>query len=281
MLSEPSGRTRVAAVIGDPVHHSLSPAIHNAAFAERGLDWLYVALPVGAGHGADAVEAMKTLHLAGLSVTMPHKAAVLGAVDRVTEEAAVLGAANCLAWEGDRVVAHNTDGPGFLDSLRAVGFEPAGRSAVVLGAGGAARAVVHALGRAGAGSVRIVNRTLDRAVDAAALAPTASVGSPEDAAEADLVVNATPVGMGRPGGDAAARPLPAGVLSSGQTVVDLVYDPVRTALLAEAAAVGAVCVDGVGMLVHQAAHAFGHWTGLEAPVEVMRRAAERVVAARG
>lgn len=276
MSHAPTGATRVAAVIGDPVRHSLSPAIHNAAFAATGLDWVYVAFPVAAGAAADAVAAMRTLDLGGLSVTMPHKADVARHLDRLHPDAAALGAVNCVAREGDELVGHTTDGDGFVDALRAdPGIDPSGSRAVVLGAGGAARAVVLALLRAGAAEVVVVNRSPDPAARAAALAgPRGRVGEPAEVAGADLVVNATPVGMlgGPPGVPAGAEHVRA-----GQVVADLVYHPRRTALLDLAAARGATPVDGVGMLVHQAARAFTLWTGTAAPVDVMTAAVARAV----
>lgn len=274
-----TGRTRLAAVIGDPVRHSLSPIIHNTAFAAVGLDWVFVALPVAAGHGREAVRAMRALDIGGLSVTMPHKADVLTGVDRVSDTAATLGAANCLAWSGAQLIADNTDGRGFVDHLRLdAGVDPSGRSVVVFGAGGAGRAVVHALAEAGAADIVVVNRNADRAAAAAALAPAvARVGAVDEAADADIVVNATSVGMGRPPDDPAASVVPPGSLGPGQTVVDLVYQPVRTALLAEAEARGAQPVDGTGMLVRQAAHAFTSWTGHPAPVGAMRTAAREAI----
>lgn len=278
-----SGGTRLAAVIGDPVRHSLSPTIHNAAFAELGLDWVYLALPVVAGAGRDAVDAMRTLALGGLSVTMPHKADVLAGVDRVSAAAAELGAANCLAWSDSEVVAHNTDGQGFVDSLHVdAGVDPAGRAAVVLGAGGAARAVVRALASAGAAEVVVVNRTRAHADATVALAPTvARVGEVGDVTTAEIVVNATSVGMGLPADDPDGSPVPPGALQAGQTVIDLVYQPVRTGLLAAAEGCGAQAVDGIGMLVHQAGHAFTLWTGLPAPLDAMRVAAREAIALTG
>lgn len=274
-----SGETRLAAVIGDPVRHSLSPTIHNAAFAEAGLDWVYLALPVVAGAGRHAVTAMRTLGLAGLSVTMPHKADVLAGADRVSDTAAALGAANCLAWSGSDLVAHNTDGQGFVDSLRLdAGVDPSGRAVVVLGGGGAARAVVHALGAAGAADIVVVNRTRERADATVALAPmVARVGEPRDVTAADVVVNATSVGMGRHIDDPNGLPVPPGSLRAEQTVVDLVYEPVRTGLLAAAEGCGARAVDGVGMLVHQAGHAFTLWTGRPAPLDAMATAAREAI----
>jgi shikimate dehydrogenase len=264
------GTTRVVAIIGSPVRHSLSPAIHNAAFRALDLDWVYVALEVDPREGEEAVAAMRILGLAGLSVTMPHKETVVAAVDRVTPVVAELGAANTIYWDGDAVVADNTDGPGFLDALRIdEGFDPRGCHCVVIGAGGAARALVLALAGAEAGAITIVNRTRSRAETAAALAPgVASVGSDADVRDVDLVVNATPLGM------AGEGPVVAGeFLHAGQLVIDLVYHPPVTPLVAVARDRGAAAVNGVGMLIHQAAHQFRRWTGEEPPLEVMSAAA--------
>jgi shikimate dehydrogenase len=269
----PDGRTEVVAVIGSPVRHSLSPAIHNAALAAAGLDWAYVAFEVDEDSVPAALQGMRGLGLRGLSVTMPLKGAVARAVDRVTPAAADLQAANTVAVTPDGLLGDNTDGDGFVDAVRRAGWEPAGRACVVIGAGGAARAVVRALGAAGAGEIVVVNRTPDRAAAAAALGgPAGRTGSMADVRGADLVVNATPVGMdGTPGaGGVAVDP---GVLHRGQLVADLVYHPLRTPLLAAAAAAGADTADGVGMLVHQAARQFTLWTGLPAPVEAMANAA--------
>ena len=265
-----SGGTRLAAVIGHPVRHSFSPAIHNAAFVALGLDWAYLAFDVAPGGAGAAIEAMRTLGLGGMSVTMPHKDDVAAAVDRLDPAAARLGAVNCVAWDGDVLVGHNTDGGGFVASLTGdVAFDPVGRSCAVFGAGGAARAVVAALGDAGAAEVVVVNRTTRKAEAAAALAGSAGrVGTASDLRAADLVVNATSIGM--TGND--GLPFDVGLLRSGQVVADLVVFPLRTALLVEAEARGAVPLGGLGMLVHQAADAFALWTGRAAPVDVMRAA---------
>lgn len=280
----PTGATRVAAVIGDPVRHSLSPVIHNAALRALDLDWVYVALPVAEGDGAVAVAAVRTLGLEGLSVTMPHKGAVLEAVDRCSPTAARLGAANTVARHGTELHADNTDGRGFLDALRLdEGWEPSGARCAVVGAGGAARAVVLALAEAGASEVVVVNRTPHRGEVAAGLAGAAGrAGSADDLASADLVVNATPLGMRGVATAAAAAPLPvpAGSLRPGQLVVDLVYDPPVTRLLEAARERGAAAVGGIGMLVHQAAHQFRAWTGEDPPLEVMSAAASAALAAR-
>jgi len=277
-----SGASRLAAVIGDPVRHSLSPTLLNAAFAEVGLDWHFVALEVAEGRSDEALDAVRALGLAGLSVTMPHKAAVAAAVDHRTEQAEVLDAVNCVVVEGGRLVGHNTDGDGFLDGLRHdTGFDPAGRSTVVIGAGGAARAVVLALARAGAAEVAVVNRTASRAEVAAGLAgPVGRVVLSDElsdtVAAADLVVNATSVGMT----DDGALPVDPESVAVGTVAVDLIYHPPETAWLAALRGRGIEAHNGLSMLVFQAAHAFRLWTGSEAPVAVMDAAARAVLATR-
>lgn len=270
MTSPPTGSTHLAGVIGWPVRHSRSPAIHNAAYRALGLDWVYVALPVPPGEVPAALGGMRALGIEGLSVTMPHKAAVAAEVDVLAADAAALGAVNSVRRDGDRLVGDNTDGGGFVDSLLDAGVDPAGRRCVVLGAGGAARAVIRALAVAGAAQVTVVNRDPERARTAAQLAgERGATGTTDDLAGADLLVQATPVGMG---GDATLAADPE-VLPDDAVVADLVYHPLVTPLLAAAAGRGLRTVDGLGMLVHQAARQLEAWTGLDAPVEVMREAA--------
>lgn len=275
-----TGATRLAGVIGDPVRHSLSPEIHNAAFRELGLDWVYVALPVPAGGGAAAVEAMRTLGIDGLSVTMPHKADVAGAVDELTPAAQALGVCNCLYRDADggRIIGHSTDGDGFVSAFTGrFDRTPQGLSFLVAGAGGAARSIVEALGRAGAGEIVVANRTVERAASAAALASQATVVSdgPTELAEAagaaDVIVNTTSIGM-EGGPDPTGVPIPVEAIRADHRVVDIVYQPRVTPLLAAAKAVGAETDDGVAMLIGQAALAFELWTGSEAPLEAMTAA---------
>lgn len=269
-----SGTTTVAGVIGSPVRHSRSPAIVNAAFAAAGLDWVFAAFEVPDGAAGDAVDAMRALGLGGLSVTMPHKAAVIPALDRLSPTAAALGAVNCIAREGGELVGHNTDGADLIRSLADAGVDVAGARCAVLGGGGAARSVVLALAESGAAEVAVVNRTPERAEAAVALAGAVGrVGAPDDVAEATIVINATSVGMGAPTGAEGPLPVPAAVIGAHQVVVDLVYLPLVTPLLAAAEARGARTVDGLGMLVHQAAIAVEHWTGVAPDVAVMRAAA--------
>jgi len=259
-------------VIGSPVRHSLSPAIHNAAFAAAGLDWAYLAFEVAADGVGAALGGAKAAGMGGLSVTMPLKEPVAAAVDHLTPVAARLGAVNTVIVGDDGLTGDNTDGQGFVDALAP--WSPAGRRCVVLGAGGAARAVVLALAGAGAADVAVVARSPERAARVTALGGRA--GGWHDLERAELVVNATPVGMD---GTAAAGQLAVdeGLLAPGQVVVDLVYHPPRTPLLAAAARRGATPVDGVGMLVHQAGHAFRAWTGVGPPLAAMEAAARRAL----
>jgi shikimate dehydrogenase len=269
------GSTRLAAVIGSPVRHSRSPALVNAAFASAGLDWAFAAFEVAPGRAVAAIDAMRTLGLGGLSVTMPHKHEVIAGLDRLTPDAAALDAVNCVAWDGADLVGHNTDGWGLVRALATdQGLAVRDLRCTVFGAGGAARSVVRSLGEAGAAEVVVVNRTPERAEAAAALAGAVGrVGGAADVRDADLVINATSVGMGAPAGDRAATVVSGTLLRPGQTVVDLVYQPVETPLLRLASEAGARPVDGLGMLVHQAARAVWLWTGTEPDVTAMAVAA--------
>jgi shikimate dehydrogenase len=270
----------VAAVIGSPIGHSLSPVLFNAAFADRGLDWTYVAFEVAEGRADLALAGMRAFGLGGLSVTMPHKAAVAAGVDVLAPDAEALGAVNCVVPHAGRLLGENTDGPWLLAALAEDGISVEGRRCAVIGAGGAARAVVRSFAGAGAADVLVLNRTAERAAVAAKLAgPVGRVGLPMDVVSADLVVNATSVGMA--GTSMAGHvPLDPALLGPGNVVVDLVYEPGDTPLLQAARRRGATCIGGLGMLVHQAALAFGRWTDVEPPVAVMRAAAEEALARR-
>lgn len=275
-----SGHTHLAIVIGDPVRHSLSPVIHNAAFAARGLDWVFLACEVPEGRVPDALAGAVALGIEGLSVTMPHKAAVAAAVDELSPTARLLGAVNCVARHGDRLVGHSTDGDGFVDALAdEADWAPAGARCAVLGAGGAARAVSLALAEAGAAEVAVVNRTPQNATSAAALAgDRGRVAEPGEIGDFDLVVNATPLGMS--GHSGPQMPVDPALLQPDQLLVDLIYEPAETPLLAAARERGLRAFNGVRMLVHQAARAFELWTGTEAPVEAMVAATTKALARR-
>jgi len=270
-----TGTTRVAAVIGDPVRHSMSPTIHNAAFASCRIDGVYVALPVAAGDAANAIDAMRTFGWFGLSVTMPHKHDIAAACDALTTSASELAAVNCVYWDGATIVGDNTDGQGFVRGLAAdLDIDPSGSRCVVVGAGGAAKAVIRSLATAGADQVIVINRNAERASAAAALAgDRGTVGSPDSLPDADIVINATPVGMAaRDSADADAVPFDPSLLRADAVVADLIYHPAETTLLKQASAHGLRCQNGLPMLVHQAVAQFEHWTGQRAPVDVMEAA---------
>lgn len=260
-----------AGVLGWPLAHTLSPTIHNAAFRRAGIDCVYLAWPVAPDDLGAAVAGLRALGALGANVTMPHKERVAGHLDALSAEAAAVGAVNTIAVAADGLVGHNTDVDGFRAVLESdAGFDARGRSAVVLGAGGAARAVVKALADAGAGDVAVAARDAERAATVAALAGGRAVAWDDAAgaaAAADVVVNATPVG-----GD-GSDPAPGASFRAGQVVVDLVYDPPSTPLVERARAAGADAWGGLGMLVHQAAASFRIWTGREPPVEAMSAAA--------
>ena len=276
--------TRLAAVIGSPVAHSLSPAIHRAAFEAAGIDWTYVAFDVPDGRAAEALASMRLFGIGGLSVTMPHKEAVARAVDDLDPPARSLDSVNTVSWDGDRLVGSSTDGAGFVASLAEAGVDVEGARVAIIGAGGAARSVIDALARAGSPDITVLNRSHDRAESAAALATAASVGIMSDIGRADIVVNATSVGMGVDPTVATDADLPCdpGLLHDGQVVADLIYHPLETAWLTRAAEQGATTVDGLGMLVHQAALQQRIWLGDDAVVDTsaMRRAAEAALALR-
>ena len=272
-MSAPTGTTRLAAVIGSPISHSLSPVLLNAAFSAAGVDWVDVALEVAPGDAQRAFEGIRALGISGVSVTTPHKEAAATLCDRLSPDAERLGAVNCVHNVDGVLTGHTTDGVGFVSSIAADhGFDPSGRDCVVVGAGGAARSIVLALVRAGSSSVVIVNRTVENAERlAASVGGSASHRSLADAgpaiSAAALVINATSVGMGAP--DPAAMPFDVADLHEGQLVVDIVYRPLETPLLRAAAGRGAITANGVSMLAHQAARQFEIWTGLDAPVDAM------------
>lgn len=280
------GTTRLAAVVGHPLAHTLSPAMHNAAYAHLGLNWVYVPLDLADVTALRRFAALApSLDIVGFNVTMPHKREMLELCDEVATTASMAGAVNTVHVTDGRTVGYNTDGRGLLEALESeTGFRAQGKRVVILGSGGAAGAAFVAFVLARAASITVVGRRVEGArelvdrmsphlqgVEATAVAATSAEAA---VSSADLVVNATPVGMS-PDDDS---PVPAVWIHSTQTVFDMVYGTQRpTALVAAALAVGATAVDGLGMLVCQAALAIDIWnTGAQtpAPRDVMRRAAE-------
>jgi shikimate dehydrogenase len=251
-------------VLGFPVTHSRSPAMMNAAFAELGMDWRYVHLPIAPPRFAETARALPASGYRGANVTIPHKLAAHALADELTPAAREIGAVNTLVFkEGGTILGDNTDAAGFLDAL---GTDPAGRRALVMGAGGAGRAVAWALREAGA-EVALWNRNAKRA---AALAHELGVRAVKESEPADILVNATSVGLG---GEDALRELPLG---PAELVVDLVYGGAPTALCRWAEDRGAQVVDGLEMLVRQGARSFELWTSRRAPLNAMRAALRAV-----
>lgn len=258
------GATRVGAVIGWPVDHSRSPALHNAAFAALGADAVFVALAVAPADLAAALRGMAALGFLGASVTVPHKQAAMQLCDSLDPAAEAIGAVNCVAFARSALVGHNTDAAGFVDSLASdLGRDPRGARAVLLGAGGAARAVAHGLAAAGAAEVVVVAR---RSASWCAARPWSDLDGL--AAGCDLLVDCTSAALG---GQPYPAPVPVAALPAGAAVVTLMYGA-PSPLLDAARARGLAAMDGAGMLVHQGARAFTIWTGRPAPIDVMRQA---------
>ena len=271
------GATRVACVLGKPVRHSLSPAIHNAAFAAGGIDASYIAVEINPEEFQPTISALRRLGFLGASVTMPYKEAAFSVCSEVGDTARRLGSLNTLMPSGDSLRGESTDGDGCVGALRGVGFEPRGKRIVVLGAGATARAAIVALGNAGASDIGIFNRTEARAIEARALVPeVARVANVGDLAECDAIVNTTPAGMG----ENRDRVFDHRLITRHHVVLDAVYQPLETELLASARAVGATCIDGLWMLIHQAVAQQVLWTGVVPDPQIMRAAAERELARR-
>jgi shikimate dehydrogenase len=277
------GATHVVGIIGWPVEHSLSPAIHNAAFAAAGLDWVYVPLPVRPRGLEQALDGLVALGFAGANVTMPHKTESGDLIEQVAEDARLLRAVNTIVVRGDRLEGHNTDVGGFDRFVRRdAGFDPAGRTALIYGAGGAARACALALARADVARLTVAARDEARAAPLVsmveALGVPVSVVRPGDVGglAVDLVVNATPVGGH--GAEPIHPSLPR--LGAGVLVIDLLYDPPTTELQRRAREAGATAVTGLGHLLEQAALSFELWTATPAPLDVMSAAALAVLSDR-
>lgn len=274
-------------ILGWPVEHSRSPAMHSAAFRARGLEATYVCFPVHPDDVADAVRGLKALGVRGANVTVPHKEAVLGYLDAVTPEARAIGAVNTIVREVDRLIGHNTDAPGLARSLDDAGVELAGARALVLGAGGAARASVVGLAGRGATRITVAARRLAQAqalVDALApvcgdcelrAADLSRATLDAELPDTSLLVQSTSATLASsPDAGGFAASLAIELMPQTATVVDLVYRPRVTTVLARAAERGLNIVDGLGMLLHQGALAFELWTHLPAPLDVMRDALE-------
>jgi shikimate dehydrogenase len=290
MVLSVSSRTKVCGIIGHPLEHTLSPRMHNTAFRHLGLDFIYLPFPVLPPDLERAVAGMRALNFAGFNVTHPYKEKVTAFLDELDEGAGATGAVNTVVRSKTGLKGYNTDGAGLVRFLEAeAGFAARGKRVLLLGAGGAAKAVAVSLALAGAKEITVANRTLAKARE---LAETVNAKTPararalswnpsgdcplpeenaplrEAAASADLVVQTTSLGMYP--AENTCPSFPFGALSEKQVVVDIIYRPARTLFLQEAAKRGAKTYNGVGMLLHQGALAFELWTGKKAPLEVMR-----------
>ena len=281
-----SGKTKICGLIGDPVEHTMSPVMHNTAYEKLGLNYIYIPFRVAPEQLGQAVDGLRALNVRGFNVTIPHKVSIIPMLDGLDPLAEKIGAVNTVVNTDGELRGYNTDAEGFMRALLNKGVEPGGKNIVVLGAGGAARAVTYKLAERET-SLTILNRRqeLDWAEDIAELIKE-DFGKPvrvlelgeENLAEAlrdaNILINATSVGMSP---NDNQSPVPAGLLKEGLAVFDVVYNPVVTRLLGEAKAAGAQIISGVDMLVWQGALAFEKWTGQEAPLDLMRKVALKML----
>jgi shikimate dehydrogenase len=275
-----SGKTQVCGVIGDPIEHSLSPAMHNAAFEHLKLDYVFLAFKVTTAEVENAMRGMRGLGIHGLNVTMPHKNAVIAYLDEVDSTAKFLGSVNTILNDNGKLLGFSTDGIGALNALRENGVNLSGKKVLLLGGGGAAKAIAFALAKE-VNELSILNRTPEKTkaltdalsgkfgkkVTAGSLAPSTIQ---ENLQDADVLINATSVGMHPNVEQSLVAPQ---WLKPDLTVMDIVYNPIETKLAKDAKVVGAKVVNGVEMLIFQGAASFEIWTGCSAPVEVMRKTA--------
>ena len=277
-------------IIGYPIGHSISPVFQQAALDHCGIDGAYQAYQVAPDSLAEFFQGLRQPDFLGINVTVPHKEAVIPYLDEVDDWATAAGAVNTIVNRDGRLSGHNTDGSGFLRALKdGADFYPEDSRVLVLGAGGAARGVILALVRDGIADLTVANRTLERAQRLADLAQSDGISSraiplsgqelTDAAANADLIVNCTTIGMSH-GPDEAGSPLSHSQIPSTALVNDLVYNPLETPLLREAERAGAGVLGGIHMLVYQGAASFEMWTGKDAPVDVMLAAATKAMAAR-
>lgn len=280
-------RHELVGVFGHPVAENPTGIMQEAAFRELDLPWRYLTIEVYPHDLPDAMRGLRAFNMRGINLTIPHKVAVMEHLDEVAEDAALIGAVNTVVREGDRLIGENTDGKGFLRSLRDdAGLDPRGARVTILGAGGAARAIAVELALAGAAHLRIVNRDAERGrslterVNQRTSADAEFVpwhGTHRLTDDIDVLVHATPVGLYP---DVEAQPdVDLSTLHAGVTVCDVIPNPPRTPFLADAQRRGAATLDGLGMLVYQGAIGFERWTGRSAPVPAMHAALAEAFAA--
>ncbi len=286
MISTISAGTRICGIIGDPVEHSLSPAMHNAAFKKAGLDYVYLPFKVTAGNLPGAITGLRSLNLRGINVTIPHKVAVIPLIDELEPMAEKIGAVNTIVNDNGRLKGYNTDAAGFLKSLSAKDIDPSDKKVVILGAGGVSRAIAFTLAEKAA-EINVMSRSrtieeagklvsnLSRYSKNKTLATELNENNLKQALEyADILVNATSVGMNP---DADKTLVPRKLIKPGLVVFDVIYNPEKTRLIEDAEKAGAVVIGGLDMLIWQGALAFELWTGVKAPVNIMKNAAAKLL----
>lgn len=278
------GETKVVGLIGYPIGHTLSPAMHNRAFEYLDLNYLYLPFPVKESNLKEALRALPALSVVGVNVTLPYKERVLEYLDEVSEEAELTQAVNTILVKDSRLIGYNTDGKGFVTSLKkGAEFNPRDKKVVIIGAGGASRAVSIGLAKEGVEKITLIDIVFNKAQSLAShiakniskveVAAVKEEGLGKEVREADILINATPLGM-RPDD---SLPIDPKLLHPNLLVYDLIYNPSKTKLLSEAERIGAKTLNGIGMLLYQGALTFTIWTDKEAPIEIMARALEEEI----
>lgn len=286
LMPQITGKTRVVGLFGYPLSHTLSPVMHNAAFAALNLPYVYVPFPVEPARLAEGVKGMRALDLRGVNVTIPHKEKIMTFLDQLTPEAELIGAVNTVVNDNGILTGHNTDGAGFIKALEEQGTtDLKNRYVLLLGAGGAARAVAVSLALRGVGRIVIAGRTLEKARritdiigekicdKCASVLDIQSTRLPAELAAADIIINTTPIGM-YPNHEVPPL-VDLSLCHPGTLVCDLVYNPLDTSLLKAARHRGLAALSGIGMLIWQGVLAFELWTGQQPPVELMRHTVEK------
>ncbi|RJQ33125.1 MAG: shikimate dehydrogenase [Actinobacteria bacterium] len=278
-----NGKTKLTGIIGDPIDHTLSPVIQNAAFKDLGINWLYVPLLVKASQLEEAIAGIKALNFKGINVTMPHKETVIPYLDEVSSYASLAGAVNTINNENGKLIGYNSDGQGFLRSLEEASFSAENKKVFLFGSGGAARSLAVILALSGAASISVANRNKDKAEHLVSLLQSRfdnctaeAIGLMEDypskIKESDLIINSTPVGW-----DTNESLLKSTDIRQGQLVADLVYVPEQTALLTEAKKAKAKILPGKQMLLYQGAASFEIWTTMHPSIKAMREALDKAL----
>lgn len=280
---------KLIGLLGHPVGHSKSPLMHNIAFKQMGLPFTYAAFDVEPASLESAVKGLRALGFRGANVTIPHKVKVMEYIDKVDDEAKRIGAVNTIVNENGRLIGYNTDGIGYLQSLlEETGLSLASSKVLILGAGGATRAIAFALLGAGIEQLWITNRTIEKADQLAASLYASQKGTasihaltyeqlPSVLSEASLLVNSTPVGMHPNVSDSPLTEADLSLLPNYAVVSDLIYNPKRTKLLSMAEKIGLQTHEGLGMFIHQGAYAFEYWTGAKAPTKQMRQVVQQAL----